>query len=170
MKPIPKLRSAAQQRQAGLCYYCGLPMLPRAPGVQLSYTRVPAMLQPTAEHLKARCDGGSDSRDNIVAAHRYCNTQRHQRKRAPQPAEFRALVHSRLAKGRWFNDATLKLLRKLQEELSTAAGGACDEPTAAVGNSLLARGHSVSSLISSSHGCEKARVHGTQPGANGPGG
>jgi len=48
----------------------------------------------TAEHLKARQDYGKDTRGNIVAAHRICNSQRHQLfpDEAPEPMHFALLV------------------------------------------------------------------------------
>lgn len=59
---LRSLRRAACREQGGLCYYCLLPMRSDV----------------TAEHLQARCDGGKDTRENIVAAHRLCNSRRHQ--------------------------------------------------------------------------------------------
>ena len=57
--------------------------------------------QCTAEHLKARCDGGPNSADNIVAACRYCNGQRHRAKRPHAPAAYRCAVRRRMAAGKW---------------------------------------------------------------------
>ncbi|MNY53348.1 HNH endonuclease [compost metagenome] len=59
---LQSLRSAACRAQRGLCFYCLQPMRGDV----------------TAEHLQARCDGGKDTRENIVAAHRLCNSRRHQ--------------------------------------------------------------------------------------------
>ncbi|WP_409527380.1 HNH endonuclease [Rhizobium sp. BK109] len=55
----------------------------------------------TAEHLKARCDGGRDAKENVVAACRYCNGNRHKRKRPKDPVSYRELVRSRMEQGRW---------------------------------------------------------------------
>jgi hypothetical protein len=85
---------------------------------------MPDMLRSTAEHLKARCEGGTNARDNIVAAHHICNARRHKRKRAPQPSEFRELVRKRVANGRWFDAATLNLLHRWQEDLPKDVVGA----------------------------------------------
>jgi 5-methylcytosine-specific restriction endonuclease McrA len=57
--------------------------------------------QCTAEHLRARSDGGTDSADNIVAACRFCNEQRHRAKDPLQPCNFKVKVKKRLAGGRW---------------------------------------------------------------------
>lgn len=45
--------------------------------------------QCTAEHLRARCDGGKDWPRNIVAACLSCNTGRHQLKNPPSPQEHK---------------------------------------------------------------------------------
>lgn len=58
---LQKHRSSAAKAQQGLCIYCCQPLGKRA----------------TAEHLRARCDGGTDRRDNIAAAHGRCNQGRH---------------------------------------------------------------------------------------------
>lgn len=58
---IQKHRQSATRAQQGLCFYCHRPM-----GKAV-----------TAEHLKARKDGGTDRKDNIVAACRACNHGRH---------------------------------------------------------------------------------------------
>ena len=58
---LQKHRKSAVHAQRGLCIYCGRPMGADA----------------TAEHLQARQDGGTNCRQNIVAAHRACNQRRH---------------------------------------------------------------------------------------------
>ena len=75
---IQFLRRCACRAQSGLCFYCLKPM-----GGDV-----------TAEHLKARQDHGKDTRGNIVAAHRICNSQRHQLfpHEAPEPMHFALLV------------------------------------------------------------------------------
>ncbi|WP_080579593.1 HNH endonuclease [Sinorhizobium fredii] len=55
----------------------------------------------TAEHLVARCDGGRDTEENIVAACHYCNRTRHRPKRPKNAASYAAFVRSRIEKGRW---------------------------------------------------------------------
>jgi 5-methylcytosine-specific restriction endonuclease McrA len=65
--------------------------------------------QCTAEHLKARQDGGKDTRDNLVAACRYCNSNRHKRKNVPAPEQYRHFVQSRIAKRRWHGPWATKM-------------------------------------------------------------
>ncbi|WP_373322438.1 HNH endonuclease [Vogesella indigofera] len=65
------------------------------------------LLKATAEHLQARCDGGQDARQNIVAACHYCNQKRHHRKTPPSPNDYRELVQRRLAKGGWHSKLVL---------------------------------------------------------------
>ncbi|WP_405049169.1 HNH endonuclease [Rhizobium sp. NZLR4b] len=55
----------------------------------------------TAEHLQARCDGGRDTKENVVAACRYCNGNRHNRKRPKDAVSYMDLVRSRMEQGRW---------------------------------------------------------------------
>ncbi|WP_156665811.1 HNH endonuclease [Rhizobium bangladeshense] len=57
--------------------------------------------QCTAEHLKARCDGGRDTKENVVAACRFCNRNRHKRKRPKDAVSHKDLVRSRMERGRW---------------------------------------------------------------------
>lgn len=90
---ISRLRSRAWQRQAGLCFYCQLPMLVGEPsefcrrsGLTLRQAR---RCRCTAEHLVPRCEGGKNSKDNIVAACWLCNYGRHRRKKLPRPDEWR---------------------------------------------------------------------------------
>ncbi|MGT2505599.1 HNH endonuclease [Cupriavidus basilensis] len=54
----------------------------------------------TAEHLKARSDGGANSRCNIVAACETCNRRRHQRKAARSPAEHLGHVQRLMRRGK----------------------------------------------------------------------
>lgn len=105
-KSVIKHRSAAFDRQGGRCYYCGYQMwrdsleaFAQLHGYSLRCAR---LQQCTAEHLKARQDGGADSRGNIVAACLLCNRRRHQRKKAPEPEQYKAFVRQRLSQGRWY--------------------------------------------------------------------
>ena len=105
-KSLLRFRLDAFRRQAGRCYYCTAPMWHedcRAFAREYNLPeRVCRQLQCTAEHLHARSDGGPDSRDNIVAACRWCNLRRHKgRKAAPSPGAFKTLVRRRLSLGRW---------------------------------------------------------------------
>ncbi|MBS0353710.1 MAG: HNH endonuclease [Proteobacteria bacterium] len=104
-KSIALARSSAFREQAGRCIYCGAPMWSHSPqeyakarGISLADAR---RFQATAEHLKARSEGGSNSRRNIVAACFFCNQKRHRRKAAPAPDAYQALVQGRIAHGKW---------------------------------------------------------------------
>lgn len=81
------LRYRACLAQGGLCFYCLRPM-----GREI-----------TAEHLQARMDGGRDTRENVVAACRYCNHQRHALfgRSAPDPCSYGFYVLLMLAAGLW---------------------------------------------------------------------
>jgi len=71
---LKQIRSAKSRQQGGLCYWCGLPMLP-----------VAAIADPqrcTADHLVPSARGGKTIWHNIVAAHFRCNQNR-QRKGHP---------------------------------------------------------------------------------------
>lgn len=107
-KSIALARSSAFREQAGRCIYCGAPMWSHSPeeyaqahGISLADAR---RFQVTAEHLKARSDGGSNSRRNIVAACLFCNQKRHQRKAPPAPDAYQALVQARIARRKWHPD------------------------------------------------------------------
>lgn len=102
---IAKYRLNAFQKQTGRCYYCGSPMwienqkdFAAQHGVPLSKV---AKLQCTAEHLVARCDGGRNSQNNIVAACLFCNSLRHRMKNPPDPANYKIHVKKLLSKGSW---------------------------------------------------------------------
>ena len=104
-KSTVKPRLNAFQNQAGTCYYCGSPMWlkeiePFAIKHALSLSAA-ARFQCTAEHLIARCDGGSDDKRNIVAACLFCNINRHRRKNPPPPPHYKALIQRRLKQGKW---------------------------------------------------------------------
>ena len=100
-----RARAAARTRQNGRCYYCGFPMWLRdvsefSARFRLT-TRQATLLQCTAEHLQARCKGGSDAPSNIVAACFTCNHRRHARPSPDSLFCYRALVAERTAKGVW---------------------------------------------------------------------
>jgi len=102
---IPKVRRAAFQRQDGLCFYCRRPMWQNhlhhfASGNCLTKAQA-RKRRCTAEHLLAKCDGGSDNLSNIAAACSYCNERRHQLATPPTPDEYRAYVLQELQAGRW---------------------------------------------------------------------
>lgn len=105
MTAISRRRREAAQAQSLICYYCGLPMWETdhvgfAQRHQLTVAQA-ALLRCTAEHVVARCDGGSDSRANIVAAHLYCNCKRHARRRGITSPNYQEYVQARMRAGRW---------------------------------------------------------------------
>lgn len=112
MSNIRTARECAFVKQRGGCIYCGAPMWLRSPdelrdrGLKGPIARI---LQCTAEHLRAKRNGGADARNNIAAACLLCNRRRHQRKVAPEPAQYRALVQKRIAQGRWHPREILRL-------------------------------------------------------------
>ena len=67
---LVRSRAAAYTRQSGRCYYCDLPLWlddPAAFRVRHNLTpKVARSLRCTAEHLKARQDGGTDAACNIA--------------------------------------------------------------------------------------------------------
>ena len=114
-KSLQKARARAFQHQEGRCYYCAQPMWLGEPddfARQYGLTRRQARsFQCTAEHLTARCDGGSDTASNIVAACRHCNTTRHRRRVPLDPVTYRHYVRRRLAKGRWHQPPVLRAIQ-----------------------------------------------------------
>lgn len=97
---IQRFRMAAFVRQQGRCYYCDAPMW-------IASSCGSRHLQCTAEHLVARCDGGHNRAENIVAACAYCNHTRHKRKRPQDAHAYRLHVQNRIRLGRWRQDAGL---------------------------------------------------------------
>lgn len=100
---LSKLRARAFNLQQGRCYYCCCRMWQQSPdeiGLRPSVGAV-RLFKCTAEHLRARCDGGTDTPDNIVAACFLCNLRRHQRRCPPSPEMYRSHVTSRTARGKW---------------------------------------------------------------------
>lgn len=55
----------------------------------------------TAEHLHARCKGGKDVLQNIVAACWLCNSRRHRLKAPLAPEDYKKYVPTQLENGRW---------------------------------------------------------------------
>ena len=106
MHTIKRFRTLAFQAQQGRCYYCGAPMWLNDPDPfrrTFGCTRgqLPS-LRATAEHLVAQCDGGKNSRSNIVAAHYLCNRRRHQPPKALSADRYRERVARLMAQGSWF--------------------------------------------------------------------
>ena len=105
MKSLKKLRQQAFLAQSKLCYYCNLPMWEENKNAfrkKHSLTEKMANhFKCTAEHLTARCDGGSDTKTNIVAACITCNKRRHQRKTPLSPAPYKKHVVQRISRKKW---------------------------------------------------------------------
>lgn len=98
-------RSKAFSTQSSRCCYCGYQMWLASPeefarrmGISV---RQALQLRCTAEHLRARCEGGSDAASNIAAACLTCNSRRHQRKVPPGPEAYKTLVSHRVKAGGW---------------------------------------------------------------------
>lgn len=102
MTKLQRLRTRAFLAQGGLCFYCGIPMWLHSPTELGIKPRTARPLRCTAEHVVPRQDGGRDTQENIVAACLHCNLRRHKRKTPPPADVFRALVHRRLARGKWW--------------------------------------------------------------------
>lgn len=104
-KSRQRLRARAYKDQSSRCFYCKVQMW--VDDSTAFADRIGAnpkaakLLQCTAEHLLARCDGGADSVENVVAACVTCNARRHKRKFPLNPDQFGKLVQTRVRQGRW---------------------------------------------------------------------
>jgi hypothetical protein len=98
-------RRSAALSQANRCYYCLFPMCEAGGSPLRNRHRLSrqesALLRCTAEHLKARSEGGTDAAKNIVAAHLYCNQARHQTTRALPPEQYKDWVRDQVRRGHW---------------------------------------------------------------------
>ena len=109
VKKRRQLRRQAFTKQACKCFYCQLPMWMHGQEQEhfASEHGLPAglakHLQCTAEHVVAQCDRGRDTKDNIVAACRWCNQLRHQgrSRSAPDSASYKKWVEKVVAQGKW---------------------------------------------------------------------
>lgn len=123
MKKLIRLRQIAFQRQCGLCIYCGLPMIPQE---ALSHVSAELALKikrakgvtATAEHLRARCDGGTDTEVNVAAAHYVCNVRRHRLNPVPSPEVYTTMVQTKMARGGWLERALRQRLEAVAERRS----------------------------------------------------
>ena len=86
---IIHLRRIAAKKQAHRCYYCNRQM---GKAAQLSCT---------AEHLVARADHGKDSKSNIVAACKFCNSMRHRSYGHLTVPEYLQQVRALVSSHRW---------------------------------------------------------------------
>lgn len=106
MNQLVKHRERAFNSQNGRCYYCSCAMWRPADRdvfcKRFALTKRQARsLQCTAEHVTARCDGGTDAAENIVAACARCNFLRHARKRAMPAPRFKDFAGRRVRQGDW---------------------------------------------------------------------
>jgi len=116
MTRLVRLRHAAFVRQQGRCFYCELALaqaqdleaFAKSHGISPKQARC---LLCTAEHLHARCDGGKDLPDNIVAACWLCNWRRHKRPHPLDAERYRQLVRRRVAAGHWHDEKVLARCR-----------------------------------------------------------
>lgn len=119
---ILKLRRQAFSRQHCRCFYCAMPIwLSHKKSFALEHGIPCALarnLQCTAEHLRARQDGGQDKPANIAAACIWCNQQRHAVKRGPAPNSeaHKERVRRDVERGEW-HPAAKYLARKCVSEV-----------------------------------------------------
>lgn len=104
-KTLIKSRLEAFNLQQGRCIYCELPMwldgqeaYAKKYKITIKQARI---FKCTAEHLKAKQDGGKDFENNIVAACHYCNQKRHQCKSPKEPIIYKLFISTRLKRGKW---------------------------------------------------------------------
>ena len=111
---LTKNRHLTLIKQSHCCYYCGFPMWDNDPIPFISkYGVSPAQAQRvrcTAEHLRARCEGGSNASQNIVAACQFCNQTWHKARVPLDPESYRQRVQERLAQGMWHPARLRRLL------------------------------------------------------------
>lgn len=102
---LVKNRSHAFNNQAGRCFYCNQPMWTNQPEKFCNQYRISLksaqLLKCTAEHVIARQDGGSNQRNNIVAACLHCNRTRHKTKNALSFDKYKAKVIRRMDQNKW---------------------------------------------------------------------
>jgi 5-methylcytosine-specific restriction endonuclease McrA len=102
---LKKVRTVAYLSQNKKCYYCGHPMwsdsIDRFAKSQGISTKQAKYFQCTGEHLIPHSVGGDSKRHNIVAACFFCNTKRHEAKKALTATLFKQKVLKRVNKGFW---------------------------------------------------------------------
>jgi 5-methylcytosine-specific restriction endonuclease McrA len=100
-----KSRQKAFQQQLGCCIYCYKPMWTEKPegfAIKFKLTkRQVRFYQCTAEHLLPRQNGGKDSLNNIAAACKYCNQQRHKSKSPLPPEKYQQHVQKKVGQCKW---------------------------------------------------------------------
>lgn len=107
MTKIQTLRSRAFAHQNGRCCYCDVQMWLHQPTELLLPQRAAAKLRCTAEHLRAKSEGGAEQADNIAAACLRCNEMRHRMHPPLSPERYRAHVHRLMRARRWHNRCVL---------------------------------------------------------------
>ena len=112
-----KYRQRMFAEQHERCFYCDFPMWTKQPetfarrfGISLKEA---GRFGCTAEHLVAICDQGTSRRENIVAACRFCNYNRHARALPQPPEKYRRLVQGRVARKSWHPPWPHKMLAAL---------------------------------------------------------
>lgn len=109
-----KHRHSAFISQNCRCYYCGFEMWETNPAQFAAKhnitTEQASRFQCTAEHLTARQDGGTNVKQNIVAACKHCNHTRHRMRPAPSPEVLRRAIAKQLANGSWHRKAAVTKL------------------------------------------------------------
>lgn len=112
---LARLRKSAFKAQSGCCYYCHYPMWENDPELFARTNKIPLSeawrLQSTAEHLEAKQDGGKNTRENIVAACRWCNSQRHINGQSPGPNTYQQVVRKKVSKERWHRPPLSRIFR-----------------------------------------------------------
>jgi hypothetical protein len=100
-----KSRQKAYQSQSGCCIYCFKPMwIEESEGFANKFKltkRQVRFYQCTAEHLLLRQNGGKNGLNNIAAACKYCNQQRHKSKTPLPPIKYQQYVQRKVAQNRW---------------------------------------------------------------------
>jgi hypothetical protein len=121
-KPFSKHRNRAFTKQQRRCYYCTALMWLREPTeFAVSYgvgSGDVARFKCTAEHLVARQDGGTNQKQNIVAACWFCNATRHRRPTPPPHDAYRILVRKRVKRLKWH---PTKFRHLLQDDVGVPA-------------------------------------------------
>lgn len=112
-RSITKFRRIAYTKQRGRCYYCGVKMCAADSAVFAKRyaisPRLAERVRCTAEHLEPRRDGGCDSEENIVAACRFCNMQRHAGRKETAVEPYRKHVTKRMQRSKWHPPALHEL-------------------------------------------------------------
>ena len=102
---LASTRRKACISQSYRCFYCHTKMWESDSAEFISqYKASPYLakkLQSTAEHLKPKCEGGSNTIENIVAACQFCNSTRHKAKKPLDSSKYLEFVQSRVKNGHW---------------------------------------------------------------------